>query len=150
VSRFSPLCKDCEQIVRNEQKNADRARTIMEQRAAKAAQRAGTSREFFWTQMNYRALVPVLRALMTAEGLCQACGHPFRNERDTQIEHCEPPRSATDWARLHARNVRLVCGSCNRTKAKKPFADWLDDQEGARLSNLAQPCSLPEVQLLLL
>jgi hypothetical protein len=148
VSRFSPACKDCEQKTRNEKKNADRPRAIIEQRAAAAATKAGSSREFFWTQMNYRALVPELRGLMTSEGLCKGCGHEFQNERDIQIEHIEPPRSAKDWARLHARNLRLCCGSCNRTKGNKRFSDWLDDQEGARLSNLRQPtaASLPVEQ----
>lgn len=89
--------------------------------------------------MNYRALIPELRGLMTPEGLCKGCGHEFVNERDIQIEHIEPPRFAKDWARLHARNLRLCCGSCNRTKGQKPFSQWLDEQEGARLSNLQQP-----------
>jgi hypothetical protein len=26
----------------------------------------------------------------------------------------------------------LACGSCNGTKAKKPYAEWLDEQEGAQ------------------
>jgi len=86
--------------------------------------------------MNYRALVPALRAMMTDEGICTSCGHPFLNERDIQIEHIEPPRFVEDWARLHARNLRLACGSCNRTKGQKPYAVWLDEQEGARLSSL--------------
>jgi hypothetical protein len=87
--------------------------------------------------MNYRSLVPVLRAMMTPEGLCQVCGHEFVNERDIQIEHLEPPRHAQDWERLHACNLRLCCGSCNRTKGDKPFAEWLNERETARLSNLA-------------
>lgn len=104
------------------------------------------------TQMNYRALVPLLRAMMTPEGLCLACGHAFVNERDIQIEHIEPPRDDKDWARLHARNLRLCCGSCNRTKGKKSFLEWLDEQEGARLSNLEHPTEsargLPHAQQL--
>jgi hypothetical protein len=143
TSTFASRCKDCEQKLQNEKKNADRARAIIEQRAKTAARKAGESREFFWTQMNYRSLVPVLRALMTDEGLCQGCGHEFVNERDIQIEHCEPPRFPQDWARLHTRNLRLACGSCNRTKSQKRFADWLDEQEGARLSNLKQPSTKP-------
>jgi hypothetical protein len=106
-----------------------------------AARKAGVSFEFFWTQMNYRSFVPYLRAMMTPEGLCHGCGHPFVNERDIQVEHLEAPRFEKDWARLHARNLRLSCGSCNLTKGKKPFAEWLDEQEGARLSNLG-PSSL--------
>lgn len=139
IARFSPNCRDCEQKKRNEKKNADRPLAIIENRARTAARNAGESFEFFWVQMNYRALVPELRALMTTEGLCQCCGHQFLNERDIQIEHCEPPRAYNDWARLHARNLRLACGSCNRTKGQKPFSEWLDEQEGARLSNLHQP-----------
>jgi hypothetical protein len=138
-TRFAIKCKDCEQKFRNKKKNADRPRAIIEQRAASAATKAGASREFMWVQMNYRALVPELRALMTSEGLCKGCGHDFVNERDIQIEHIEPPRFSNDWARLHARNLRLCCGSCNRTKSHKPFSQWLDEQEGARLSNLEQP-----------
>ena len=139
VSRFNPYCKDCEQKERNETKNADRPKAIIEQRARSAARKAGTSLDFIWTGMNYRALVPVLRMMMTPEALCQGCGHEFLNERDIQIEHLEPPRHEKDWARLHARNLRLSCASCNRTKSKKPFAQWLDEQEGARLSNLTVP-----------
>lgn len=130
-----PICRDCEQKARNEEKNADRPKAIIEQRARSAAGKASTKFEFFWTEMNYRSLVPSLRAMMTPEGLCQGCGHLFLNERDIQIEHLEPPRFANDWARLHTRNLRLFCASCNGTKAKKPFAEWLDEQEGARLSN---------------
>jgi 5-methylcytosine-specific restriction endonuclease McrA len=76
--------------------------------------------------------------MITDEGLCKNCGHPFIGERDIQIEHIEPPRSNTDWARLHARNLRLFCGSCNGTKGHKPFPDWLDEQEDARTSNLKE------------
>jgi hypothetical protein len=145
VATFSAKCRDCEQKARNEKKNADRPRSIIEQRAASAATKWGVSKRFFITQMNYRALIPELRALMTDEGLCKGCGHEFLNERDIQIEHIEPPRQeiVPDWARLHARNLRLCCGSCNRTKGSKPFSQWLDEQEGARLSNLQQPSVEP-------
>jgi hypothetical protein len=137
--RFSPRCRDCEQKVRNEKKNADRPLAIIQQRATTAASRAGVSREFFMTQMNYQALVPMLRAMMSPEGLCTACGHKFMNERDIQIEHAFPPRTNNDWARLHARNLHLFCASCNRTKGAKPYEQWLDEQELARISNLNNP-----------
>jgi hypothetical protein len=125
--------------LRNEKKNADRPKAIIEQRARREATEAGETFDFLWMQMNFRSLVPVLRALMTPEGLCQGCGHEFVNERDIQIEHLHPPRFKQDWARLHTRNIRLGCGSCNGTKGSKPFDQWLDEQEGARLSNLRQP-----------
>jgi hypothetical protein len=136
--QFKSICKACEQKLRNAKKNADRPRAIIEQRAATAATKAGTSREFFWIEMNYQSLVPVLRALMTEEALCNGCGHKFLHERDIQIEHLEAPRSRQDWARLHTRNVRLFCASCNNGKKRKPFAHWLDEQEDVRLSNLQQ------------
>ena len=140
---FHPRCRDCEQKLRNEKKNADRPRAIIEQRARAAATKYGKSFEFFWIEMNYQSLVPVLRALMTPEGLCQGCGHKFVNERDIQIEHIEPPRHDHDWARLHAGNLRLFCGSCNRKKGNKAFDQWLDEQESARISNLKNPTEAP-------
>lgn len=134
---FSPICRDCEQIERNEKKNADRPKAIIEQRAKAAAAKAGESFEFFWTEMNYRSFVPILRAMLTPEGLCHGCGHKFINERDIQIEHREPPRHRKDWALLHTRNLGLTCTSCNGSKARKPFIQWLDEEEAKRLSNRA-------------
>lgn len=142
---FSPICRDCEQKKRNEKKNADRPLAIIQQRARAAATKADTSFNFFWTEMNYRSLVPMLRAALSSEGLCQGCGHGFDHERDIQIDHWEAPRSLTDWGLLHARNLRLICGSCNRTKGKKPPLIWLDEQEGARLSNKTK--TNPEPQM---
>jgi hypothetical protein len=143
--RFSPICRDCEQIERNKKKNLDRPKAIIENRARVAATKAGASFEFFWTEMNYRALVPVMRAMLSDEGLCLACGHKFENERAVQIEHHFPPRFQKDWALLHTRNLGFSCGSCNRTKGKKPPLEWLDEQELARLANkrAANPESMP-------
>lgn len=132
---FKSMCRDCEQIERNERKNADRPKALLRNRASAYASRLGVSTEFIWTQMNWRALVPELRAFMSPEGLCLSCGHAFVNERDIQIEHREPPRSSNDWARQHARNISLTCQACNGTKGNKPYALWLDEQEQARLAN---------------
>jgi 5-methylcytosine-specific restriction endonuclease McrA len=134
---FDPVCRDCRQIERNERKNADRPLAIIRARAQVAARKAGATTEFFWIQMNYQALVPYMRAMMDKAGHCLGCGHPFLNERDIQIEHIEPPRNPQDWARLHTRNLRLFCASCNGTKGDKPYGEWLDEQEEARRSNIA-------------
>ena len=136
IWEFDPVCRDCQQKERNERKNADRPGAIIHGRAQMAARKAGETTEFFLRQMNYAALVPVLRASMSSEGLCLGCGHAFVNERDIHIEHIEPPRHKQDWARLHTRNIRLFCQSCNGTKSNKRLAEWLDEQEDARLSNL--------------
>jgi 5-methylcytosine-specific restriction endonuclease McrA len=92
-----------------------------------------------WTNMNYQSLVPFMRAMMTEEGRCQNCGHHFLNERDIHLEHREAPRFPKDFARLHARNIGLLCAACNGRKGHKPFTEWLDEQEEARQSNEANP-----------
>jgi 5-methylcytosine-specific restriction endonuclease McrA len=135
VWQFDPICKDCQQILRNEKKNEDRPLSIIRGRAATRASAAGISCETFWIKMKYYTLVPVLRALMSPEGLCQNCGEKFLNERDIQIEHREPPRGVQDWARLHARNIGFYCGSCNRAKSSKSYADWLERAEETRQAN---------------
>src|SRR5262245_2987945 len=134
---FSPKCRDCEQKERNEKKNQDRPLAIIRQRTTVAARKANMPFEFFWKQMNYEALVEPFRVALITK--CRSCGHMPKSEADVQIEHIEPPRDAQDWARLHARNIHFLCGSCNRTKSDKSYAQWLDEQEGARLSNLANP-----------
>ena len=132
---FKKLCRACEQIERNKRKNTDRPKAIIYQRAKQRASKLGVSLEFMMTNMNWRALVPVMRAMGTDEAVCLNCGHAFLNERDIQIEHHEPPRGDGDWAREHARNLGLACSSCNKTKSDKPRSVYLDDQESARLSN---------------
>lgn len=134
-TKFNRLCRACEQVERNEKKNDDRPLAIIETRARGYAGRLGVAFDFVWVNLNWRSLVPVYRALSGTEGLCQSCGHRFDHERDIQIEHVAPPRRADDWARHHARNLRFLCGSCNRGKTNKPHDRWLDDEEHARVSN---------------
>lgn len=132
---FDHDCKACQQVERNKQKNLDRARSIIENRAATRAREIGVSKPFMLVDMNWNSLVPQMRVLMTDEGRCVSCGHAFRNERDIQIEHREPPRFRGDLARESARNIGFLCQSCNVTKQNKAHSEWLDDQEAARLSN---------------
>lgn len=135
VWEFNPNCKACEQIVRNERKNTDRAKSIIERRAADRAARFGVSKYWFLINMNWQSLVPIMRAMMTDEAKCVSCGHRFDNERDIHIEHREPPRFDGDWARESARNIGILCQSCNATKQDRDYSQWLDDMEGARVSN---------------
>jgi hypothetical protein len=134
---FDSLCRDCQQIQRNERKNEDRPYSLMRGRTADKAHRTHTSTEFFWTNMNWRALVPVVRAMMSPEGRCLSCGHAFDDEKDIQLDHIEPPRHPQDWAREHARNITPRCRNCNGSKLNKPFSQWLDEQENARVTNEA-------------
>ena len=132
---FKAECRACEQIERNEKKNADRPKAILESRAAAWAAKLAVTKDFMWVNMNWASLLPVLRAMLQPGARCMSCGHPFVNERDVQFEHNEPPRQRDDWARHHARNIRIACQSCNGSHGHKPYAQWLDEQEAARISN---------------
>lgn len=96
-------------------------------------------------RMNWNSLVPIMRAMMTKEARCVSCGHEFDNERDIHIEHREPPRFVGDWAREAARNIGILCQSCNSTKQNLDYAKWLDDMEDARVSNEKHRGILPVV-----
>lgn len=134
--QFDSVCRDCRQIERNERKNANRPLAIVEGRAAPRARAAGVPLRFFMREMNWRSLVaPVRAAINDPDSCCTSCGHRHLNERDVELDHVLPPRGPQDWARQHARNIRIVCASCNRTKGRKDYTVWLDEQEGARISN---------------
>lgn len=139
LTRFAVRCLDCETKERNERKNEDRPLWIVRERARRYARKYGVSFDFMWINMNWRSLVPMYRAMRTEEGLCTSCAHPFDSEPDVQFDHICPMRSDKDYARLHARNIAIRCSSCNRGKADKPYDEWLDQQEGARLSNEENP-----------
>lgn len=132
---FDTVCKDCQKIERHAKKNDDRALAIVKGRSDRAALAAGVPKSFMWVNMNHRALVGPYRAAMADDATCKSCGHPFDDEKDIQFEHREPPRHAQDWARLHARNIDMACGSCNGTKNKKGYAEYLDGAESERLTN---------------
>ena len=144
---FARLCKACEQIERNKQLNEDRPAAVIARRAENRAHLLGVSREFFMVNMNWISLVPMMRALMSPEGRCQSCGHPFSGDRDIQIEHHQPPRFDGDWAREHARNLGFLCGSCNRAKSAKDQALFLDEQETTRIANEKHPHGLTIVSI---
>jgi hypothetical protein len=108
------------------ERDVDRARTIIEKWARPLAERAGKSFEFFWLEMNYPALVPSMRAAIWDEGCCPNCGRKFINEDDIKIAFMEPPRSETDFERLHAKNVWLICDWCNRRKGETPWQEWIE------------------------
>jgi len=136
---FDAICKACQQINRNDAKNTNRPLALIKNRAHARAKMYGESTQFFMVRMNWRALVPDMRGAMSAEGLCKSCGHAFLNERDIQIDHIDPPPSTpsrVDWAAYeHARNIRLLCASCNNLKGAKANTRFLEEQNAARISN---------------
>ena len=147
VATFAVLCRDCEQRIRNERKNEDRPLWIIKQRAKAYATKYGVVFDFLWINMNWRALVPMFRAMCSPEGLCLSCGHGFTSEPDIQLEHVEAPRHSKDFARIHARNIALRCGSCNRGKSDTPYTEWLDQEESKRLSNETKPYSVLPIEV---
>lgn len=85
--------------------------------------------------LNWIALVPLIDLYLNDErAVCINCGHRPLNERDTQLEHRSAPRHVRDFARHHARNIAVLCGSCNASKHDDAYDAWLDAQEDARLS----------------
>ena len=143
---FDADCRACQQIARNEKKNQDRSHSIIERRARQLAARCGVAFDFFWTNLGWKSLAVPYRALATNldTAICQSCRHPFEHERDIQIEHISPPRHDQDWARHDARNIRFLCTNCNRAKSSKDHPTWLDEEEGARISNERHESSVQE------
>jgi hypothetical protein len=126
------VCRDCEQTRRTDAKNTDRGAHLIRQRASKRAHAIGVTTDFVLHDLGWITLVPVMRAMLSdPDALCH-CGHAFLNERDIQLEHRKPPRTSDDYARHHARNIAIACGSCNQTKRNTGYADWLDKCEDAR------------------
>lgn len=103
------------------------ALSIVTDWARAGARKAGVTTEFFMVEMNYQALTALLRELMDPRAICLDCGRRFVNELDIQIDYIHRPAHAQDWARLHAENVRLVCGACVRARGGMPFEAWLDE-----------------------
>lgn len=137
VTVFRAECRTCEQTRRTDEKNLDRASALVESRAAQRARYLGVTLEFMLEDMNWKSLIPIVRAALEyPDFLCPNCGHPPLHERDTQIEHRAPPRPGQrpDFAREHARNIAISCGSCNNTKNNKDYEPHLDAMEDARLS----------------
>lgn len=150
ATKFAADCLDCQQKQRNKRKNKDRALWIIKERAQDYARKYGISSKFIWVNMNWRALVAPFRGFMTPEGLCVSCGHKFDSDQDIQLEHREPVRTfpdKIDTGRIHARNIAISCASCNRRKSNIPYAEWLDREEEARISNEANPSYKQEFQL---
>jgi len=107
---------------------ADRARAMIERRADVRARQLHTTKGYILRDLNWAALTPVLRALLTPEARCLDCGCPFVDATGITIDHLEPPRYFQDWAREHARNIAFVCRSCNAMKQRKTLAIWLEER----------------------
>lgn len=139
VLNYATVCKACEVHDRTEAKGKDPARAKVERaaselvtevnryyKAAGSAERI--SKDFVMRRLHYEHLVEPMRFAMTSHRCWSSCGEPYKNERDIQLEHREPPRSPIDWERMDARNIDIKCGTCNNMKGDKPYSQWLHEQ----------------------
>lgn len=131
-------CKLWQQTRRVAEKNEDEATRIVETKARRIVNNANKTPgpkitlAFVIGGLNYKSLILMVRAAKAwpDESFCPNCGSLCKPEFD----HREPPRHARDWARLHARNIGPLDHECNSGKNAVPYAEWLDLEEGKRLS----------------
>jgi hypothetical protein len=83
--------------------------------------------KFVLVELNWDALIPIMRALLGPDGKCLNCRRRQSDARRYHIEHRIPPEHLADWAAHHARNLWLACGGCNCRKGRND-ADraWLE------------------------
>jgi hypothetical protein len=134
-------CRLAEQTIRDHGKEQDPANAAIVGRAKDFARSLsgalGRSISYKWVliELNWQALIPIMRALLGPDGRCLNCGRHRATARELHIEHRIPPGGEgqarlTDWAAQHARNLWIACGGCNAEKGPQP-ADrtWLDREQ---------------------
>ena len=129
-------CRLAEQTIRDHGKEADPARAAIEGRAKQFARELSNALghsigyRFVLVELNWQALIPIMRALLGPDGLCLNCGKHRATARELHIEHRLPPQKTTDWPAQHGRNLWIACGGCNGEKARSD-ADrpWLEREQ---------------------
>lgn len=128
-----PNCRLAEQTIRDHGRDADPARYAIEGRAKELAGDMGKaigstiSFHFVLIELNHRALVPIMRALLSPDGRCLNCGRHRHETRQLHIEHRIPPLHTCDWPAQHARNLWIACAGCNLAKGRRDNdRDWLE------------------------
>lgn len=126
-------CRLAEQTIRDHGKEFDPARYAIEGRAkslaADLSKALGNtiSYKFVLIELNWRGLVPIMRALLSPDGLCLNCGRHRDGTRNLHIEHRCPPIHVADWPAQHARNLWIACGGCNGSKGRHDAnREWLE------------------------
>jgi hypothetical protein len=155
VARYAPVCQACEIHDRTEAKGQDPARAKVERAAEKVVGEVNKfyrtigseeriSKDFVMRRLHYNHLIEPMRFALTSNHCWSSCGEPYKNERDIQLEHREPPRSPTDWERMDARNIDVKCGTCNNKKDNMPYAQWLHEQWEMYDKHYEDPETVPE------
>ena len=135
VWEIDTSCRFHQETKRHEAKHADLPMYVLVCRADSLARRTGTTRNFILHDPRgprWILLLPMLRAFIDEK--CVNCGRPFEKDDtgDVQFDHIHPPRKLPngeiDWARHCARNIRILDGSCNKSKQRKADDAWIDEQ----------------------
>ncbi|HKE76649.1 MAG TPA: hypothetical protein VKB57_23730 [Acidimicrobiales bacterium] len=141
-----PDCRLAEQTIRDHGREADPARFAIEGRAKSFAGELSKALgntigyHFVLIELNWRALTPIMRALLAPDGLCLNCGRHRQAARHLHIEHRIPPLCLADWPAQHARNLWIACGGCNVEKGRndadrawleREHRKWVIDREWA-------------------
>jgi 5-methylcytosine-specific restriction endonuclease McrA len=128
-------CRLAEQTIRDHGKEADPARHAIESRAKEYARDLSKalgrtiSYTFVLVELNRRALIPIMRALLSPDGLCLNCGRHRHGARELHIEHRVPPLTLVDWPAQHARNLWIACAGCNVEKGRNEAnREWLEQE----------------------
>jgi hypothetical protein len=126
-------CRLAEQTIRDHGKEADPARYAIEGRAKQLAGDLSKALgntigyRFVLIELNWGALVPIMRALLAPDGICLNCGRHRSTCRELHIEHRIPVVHIADWPAQHARNLWIACAGCNIEKGRNDAdRDWLE------------------------
>jgi hypothetical protein len=134
VWHYNPSCRFHEETERHQAKAENLALHILHSRADSLARATGTTRNFILNDPRgplWIDLLPQLNAFLEKHARCVNCHRTFDGTPDIQFDHIHPPRrrdDGVDWHRHCARNIRILCGSCNNGKRQKDDALWIDEQ----------------------
>lgn len=125
-----PNCKLAEQTIRDHGRESDPAKTAIEGRAKKHARLIRAGYKWVLIELNWQALIPIMRALLGADGLCLNCGRHRPSATELHIEHRVPPEGPDDWPAQHARNLWIACEGCNLEKGpSESDRTWLEREQ---------------------
>lgn len=138
VVTFHSQCRTCEQSERDDRKNESRALVKIISSARSHARDWNVTTDELVYDLGWSELEDWVEAAIDGRAKCINCLHPFRGPDDVQIDIRDPVRGRDDRARMHVRNVGPLCRSCNNRKSGKPYSEWLDEEEQARISVIAR------------
>jgi 5-methylcytosine-specific restriction endonuclease McrA len=141
--RYRSRCKLCEQTDSVDAQRMDpltRARDIVAGRAGRLARDLRTAGldigvhqircadpkgcdKCRGQQLNWDLLTPLIAAFL--EERCYSCAEGFGGRHDVQLDHIHAWKIITDLPLHHARNLRILCGSCNNAKKSIDDEAWV-------------------------